>query len=189
MLAARGPFSLEGDSAPFGGGGDRRRRQQEQRRGGDGGETRRRARARVPVVMVERPALPDADREFGADGRARRRAARVARAVTGRARMRGRETGERRDVARRVVARAASRAARARGARSGDGKRDARTVRAKRRARRSCAARPRHAAAHDDARRRTACEARRAACDAGVSRGSRLAALGARRIVLESSNE
>ncbi|AUG21141.1 hypothetical protein BURPS1655_A1830 [Burkholderia pseudomallei 1655] len=32
-------------------------------------------------------------------------------------------------------------------------------------------------------------QARRAACDAGVSRGSRLAALGARRIVLESSNE
>ncbi|OMZ32248.1 hypothetical protein AQ876_07550 [Burkholderia pseudomallei] len=86
----------------------------------------------------------------------------MARAVTGRARMRGRETGERRDVARpwsRVPRRA------------------------------PCGARLAMPPRTDGVRRRTACEARRAACDAGVSRGSRLAALGARRIVLESSNE
>ncbi|QCU29335.1 hypothetical protein FE789_14930 [Burkholderia pseudomallei] len=88
-----------------------------------------------------------------------------------------------------MVARAASRAVRRAVRERGRQARRTNGARQARRAWRSCAARLAMPPRTDGVRRRTACEARRAACDAGVSRGSRLAALGARRIVLESSNE
>lgn len=66
VLAARGPFSLEGERALFAAAAIDV--VVSKNSGGAATEAKldvARER-RVPVVMVERPALPDADREFGA---------------------------------------------------------------------------------------------------------------------------